>query len=88
MLAAQAYVESSFDSLALSSAGAMGLMQILPGTWQEFAPAVGGLDPFDSYSNVGVATVYLDYVRTALWPRRAIRERNGCWSPTTGGRIG
>jgi hypothetical protein len=29
MLAAQAYVESGFDALALSSAGAMGLMQVL-----------------------------------------------------------
>jgi soluble lytic murein transglycosylase-like protein len=64
MLAAMAYVESGFDSLALSDAGAMGLMQILPGTWQEFAPAVGGIDPFDSYDSVRVATVYLDYVRT------------------------
>lgn len=66
MLAAQAYVESGFDSLALSSAGAMGLMQVLPTTWREWAPAVGASDPFDSYSNVQVAAVYLDYLRTQL----------------------
>lgn len=66
MLAAQAYVESGFDSLALSNAGAMGLMQILPTTWREWAPAVGVGDPFDSYDNVQVAAVYLDYLRTQL----------------------
>jgi membrane-bound lytic murein transglycosylase F len=66
MLAAQAYIESSFDALALSSAGAMGLMQVLPSTWREWAPAVGASDPFDSYSNVQVAAVYLDYLRTQL----------------------
>ncbi|MCS6826314.1 MAG: transglycosylase SLT domain-containing protein [Caldilinea sp.] len=66
MLAAQAYVESGFDSLALSSAGAMGLMQVLPTTWREWAPVVGVNDPFDSYSNVQVAAVYLDYLRTQL----------------------
>jgi soluble lytic murein transglycosylase-like protein len=66
MLAAQAYVESGFDSLALSSAGAMGLMQVLPTTWREWAPVVGVNDPFDSYSNVQVAAIYLDYLRTQL----------------------
>jgi len=69
MLAAQAYVESGFDALALSSAGAMGLMQVLPGTWREWAPAVGASDPFDSYSNVQVAAVYLDYLRGQLAQR-------------------
>jgi hypothetical protein len=66
MLAAQAYIESSFDALALSSAGAMGLMQVLPSTWREWAPAVSASDPFDSYSNVQVAAVYLDYLRGQL----------------------
>lgn len=66
ILAAQAYVESGFDSLALSSAGAMGLMQVLPTTWREWAPVVGVNDPFDSYSNVQVAAIYLDYLRTQL----------------------
>ncbi|HAJ37045.1 MAG TPA: hypothetical protein DCL15_15295 [Chloroflexi bacterium] len=66
MLAAQAYIESSFDALALSQAGAMGLMQVLPTTWREWAPAVGASDPFDSYSNVQVAAIYLDYLRTQL----------------------
>ena len=66
MLAAQAYIESSFDSVALGDGGAMGLMQIMPNTWREWAPAVEMSDPFDSYSNALVAAVYLDYLRTML----------------------
>ncbi|MEZ4733477.1 MAG: transglycosylase SLT domain-containing protein [Caldilineaceae bacterium] len=66
MLAAQAYVESSFDSLALGSHGDLGLMQIQPATWREWAPTVAASDPFDSYNNALVAAVYLDYLRTLL----------------------
>jgi soluble lytic murein transglycosylase-like protein len=66
MLAAQAYLESSFDPLALGSHGDLGLMQIRPSTWREWAPTVTAADPFDSYSNVLVAAVYLDYLRTTL----------------------
>lgn len=69
MLAAQAYVESSFDSLALGSQGDLGLMQVHPATWREWAPAVDAADPFDSYSNVLVAATYLDYLRATLSKR-------------------
>lgn len=74
MLAAQAYIESGFDTLALSSAGAMGLMQVLPGTWREWAPVVGASDPFDSYSNVQVAAIYLDHLRSQLARRGYIEK--------------
>jgi soluble lytic murein transglycosylase-like protein len=69
LLAAQAYIESGFDSLALGNDGDMGLMQILPGTWREWAPAVNAGDPFDAYSNVLVAAAYHDYLRTQLGKR-------------------
>ncbi|RIK39299.1 MAG: hypothetical protein DCC55_18490 [Chloroflexi bacterium] len=69
VLAAQAYLESGFDSLALSNSGAMGLMQILPGTWREWAPAVAANDPFDAYSSALVAAVYLDHLRSELGKR-------------------
>ncbi len=65
-LAAQGYVESGFDALAMGSQGSLGLMQIHPATWQEWAPAVGAGDPFDSYSSVLVAAAYLDYLRATL----------------------
>lgn len=66
MLAAQAYVESGFDALALSDSGAMGLMQVQPDTWREWAPAVEASDPFDANSSVLVAGAYLDYLRSRL----------------------
>ncbi len=66
LLAAQAYVESGFDSLALSDSGAMGLMQVQPDTWREWATAVEVSDPFDAYSSVQVAAAYLDYLRSKL----------------------
>ena len=66
MLAAQAYIESGCDSLALSDAGAMGLMQVLPDTWREWAQPVEVSDPFDAYSNVLVAAAYLDHLRSEL----------------------
>jgi soluble lytic murein transglycosylase-like protein len=69
LLAAQAYIESGFDSLALGADGDMGLMQVLPGTWREWAPAVGANDPFDAYSSALVAAVYHDYLRSQLGKR-------------------
>ncbi len=66
VLAAQAYLESGFDSLALSGQGDMGLMQIRPGTWNEWAPTVDASDPFDSYSNVLVGAAYLSHLRKQL----------------------
>jgi membrane-bound lytic murein transglycosylase F len=69
VLAAQAYLESGFDALALGNSGDMGLMQIIPSTWREWAPIVDANDPFDAYSNTLVAAVYLDYLRTKLSER-------------------
>jgi len=69
VLAAQAYVESGFDSVALGAHGDLGLMQIHPATWREWAPTVDAADPFDSYSNVLVAAAYFDYLRTTLSKR-------------------
>ena len=66
MLAAQAFVESSFEPNALGASGDMGLMQVLPDTWAAWAPVVNVDNPFDSYSNVLVAAAYLDSLRTEL----------------------
>ncbi len=66
LLAAQAYIESGFDSLALGNNGDMGLMQILPGTWKEWAPVVNVNDPFDAHSNALVAATYLNHLRDVL----------------------
>lgn len=62
-LAALAYQESRLDPLAVGQAQEMGLMQILPATWNEWAPKVGVSDPFDPYSNVQVSAAYQVYLR-------------------------
>lgn len=66
VLAAQGYVESGFDSNAVGAKGSLGLMQIHPETWQEWAPYVDVSDPYDTYANVLVAAIYLDYLRATL----------------------
>ena len=53
-------VESAGDPRAVSRAGAMGLMQVMPGTWAELRAAHGlGSDPFDPRDNILAGTAYL-----------------------------
>ena len=53
-------VESAGDPRAVSHAGAMGLMQIMPGTWAELRAAHRlGDDPFDPRDNILAGTAYL-----------------------------
>jgi hypothetical protein len=53
-------VESAGDPRAVSRAGAMGLMQVMPGTWAELRAAHGlGSDPFDPRENILAGTAYL-----------------------------
>ena len=52
--------ESAGNPRAVSSAGAMGLMQIMPGTWAELRAAHGfGSDPFDRRENILAGAAYL-----------------------------
>jgi hypothetical protein len=44
----------------VSAAGAMGLMQLMPGTWREVRALLGlGRDPFDPRDNILAGTFYL-----------------------------
>lgn len=53
-------VESAGDVRAVSSAGAMGLMQVMPDTWTELRIRYGlGRDPFDPRDNIVAGTAYL-----------------------------
>jgi soluble lytic murein transglycosylase-like protein len=53
-------VESGGDAHAISSRGAMGLMQLMPGIWVELSVRHGlGLDPFDPRDNIFAGTAYL-----------------------------
>lgn len=52
--------ESGGNVRAVSRAGAMGLMQIMPGTWTDLRARYGlGRDPFDPSDNIMAGTAYL-----------------------------
>lgn len=52
--------ESAGDMHAISSAGAMGLMQVMPATWAELRDRYGlGRDPYDPRDNILAGTAYL-----------------------------
>jgi soluble lytic murein transglycosylase len=59
-IAALIDVESAWDPHAVSSAGAMGLMQLMPATAQRF----GAYQPFDVEQNIAAGT---RYVTTLMW---------------------
>ena len=53
-------VESTNDPHALSPKGAMGLMQIMPKTWQELRARYGlGADPYEPRDNILAGAAYL-----------------------------
>jgi soluble lytic murein transglycosylase-like protein len=53
-------VESNFKVFAISPKGAMGLMQLMPGTWEELRQRYRlGSDPFDPCDNILAGSAYL-----------------------------
>lgn len=60
LLAAVVRAESSFQTHAVSRAGAQGLMQLMPGT----AAQLGVTDAFAADQNIGGGTAYLDRLLT------------------------
>jgi soluble lytic murein transglycosylase-like protein len=57
-------VESNFAVFAVSPKGAMGLMQLMPGTWRELRLRYAlGTDPFDPCDNIIAGTAYLRELR-------------------------
>ncbi|MGF7234858.1 MAG: transglycosylase SLT domain-containing protein [Frankia sp.] len=68
-LAAQARVESKFDPLAVSRAGARGLMQFMPDTWKHFGvdgDRDGRTDPLDPADAIPAAARYEAHLATLL----------------------
>lgn len=63
-IAAVLHTESRGDAHAVSSAGAMGLMQVMPGTWASLRTSLGlGDDPFDPHDNILAGATYLRRMR-------------------------
>jgi soluble lytic murein transglycosylase-like protein len=60
LLASLAYHESRINPNAVGSAREMGLMQIIPSTWDLIAPRLGLTDSFEPYGNVLAGAYYLD----------------------------
>lgn len=59
-IAAVLRAESAGDPRAVSRAGAMGLMQIMPDTWADLRLRYGfGPDPFDARDNIHAGAAYL-----------------------------
>ena len=66
VLAALAYHESAYESNAVSRAGAQGLMQFMPGTWQDMQKAIGVSDPFNPQQSIQASAYYLSQLRAWL----------------------
>ena len=60
LAAAVAWQESGFDNAAVSSTGARGVMQVMPGTWDWVEQNLSGpLDPASATDNVRAGSLYL-----------------------------
>jgi soluble lytic murein transglycosylase-like protein len=63
-IAAIIVAESGGDPRAVSSKGAIGLMQIMPRTWVELRARLGlGSDPFEPHDNIAAGAAYLRDMR-------------------------
>lgn len=62
--------ESGGDARAISSAGALGCMQVMPSTWRDLqGHGVAGPDPFDARSNMIAGAIYLRTMHDRYgWP--------------------
>jgi soluble lytic murein transglycosylase-like protein len=63
LLASVAYRESTLNPKALGGDNDMGLLQIIPDTWDLVAPELGLSDPFDCYSSALAGASFLAYLR-------------------------
>ena len=72
---AQAIAESGLDSSARSWCGAQGLMQVMPGTWNDLAPKLSVTSPWLVKDNIQ-AGIYYDARMWAIWKApRPLEER-------------
>jgi len=72
LIKAQIWQESDFEPLAVSSAGAQGLMQLMPATLAGLCPYS---DPFDPEQNIMNGTRYDRMMFDRLWEITGFEER-------------
>jgi hypothetical protein len=69
--------ESAGDRRAVSVKGAMGLMQLMPGTWRDLRADLGlGVDPFNPRDNILAGTAYLRRLLDRFGPRGFLAAYN------------
>jgi len=63
-----AYQESGFNNSVVSSAGARGVMQIMPGTWDFIQSNLASyqLNPYSTQDNVNAGVLYLHYLERTM----------------------
>lgn len=70
-------VESGGQVRAVSRAGAMGLMQLMPTTWQDWRERLAlGADPFDPRDNIMAGAAYLRWLRDRYGAEGALAAYN------------
>ncbi len=74
MIAAQAYQESRFDHSKRSSAGAVGVMQLLPSTAADKAVSIPDISTLENNIHAGVK--YLNWLRETYYADEAISPLN------------
>ena len=74
MVAAQGYQESRLDQNARSSAGAIGIMQLLPSTAADSNVGIPDISSIESNIHAGVK--YLDFIRTRYFSEPEINQFN------------
>lgn len=73
---AQIWAESAFDSEAKSPAGARGLGQIMPGTWEEWSAKLGVVNINNPSENLKVAAAYMKYLRDTWKMKRPEMDKH------------
>ena len=67
LLASLAWAESSWNPKAKSNVGALGVMQLMPGTWREWAAKINfSSDPFDAVENIEIGAAYFAWLLKTL----------------------
>jgi membrane-bound lytic murein transglycosylase MltF len=74
LVAAQGYQESQLDQAKRSQAGAVGIMQLLPGTAAD--PNVGIPDIQDPENNIHAGIKYIDFIRNRYFSEPGIDQMN------------